>query len=73
MALTLGKESCYFPYCPNTGGLKKDNMEKEKIEIKEVIIADVKEAAAGEELTKAEEEKVAGGGLGYGYTGFSGS
>jgi hypothetical protein len=73
MALTLGKESCYVPYCPNTGGLKEDNMEKEKIEINEVIIADVKEAAVSEELTKAEEEKVAGGGAGYGYTGFSGS
>jgi hypothetical protein len=73
MALTLGKESCYFPYCPNTGGLKKDNMEKEKIEINEVIIADVKDAADGDELTKAEEEKLVGGGAGYGYTGFSGS
>jgi len=48
-------------------------MEKEKIEINEVIIADVEDAVAGDELTKADEEKVVGGGAGYGYTGFSGS
>lgn len=44
-------------------------MEKPKIEIEKVKIPDVKNAEPGAELSEKEQDQVAGGGAGYGYSG----
>ena len=53
-----------------SGGVMEN---KPKIEIEKVTIPDVKKGEPGAELSDKEQDKVSGGGAGYGYNGSDGS